>query len=117
MVLKEFLARLREKKVVMQEAQTQDRVAHTVQERKKSSNERELERFVEENRQEQIKKQLHQFRERQKTRNREVTTLDKHNIFKNHKPILQHDKKLFGMNQGNMLSQGSMLNQGGMFFE
>jgi len=55
MVLKEFLKRMKDKREGFREVQNQDRVQTMVQERKKNSNERELERFLEEERQKQIK--------------------------------------------------------------
>lgn len=115
MVLKEFLQRMREKRDGIRTAQMQDRVQTMVQERKKNANERELERYLEEDRQKMIKQQLEMYRERRKVENRKVTTLDKHNIFKNHKPILKHDKKLFGLGENSR--QNNLLNHGGMFFK
>jgi DNA-binding transcriptional regulator GbsR (MarR family) len=114
MVLKEFLKRMREKKEAFREVQTNDRVQTMVQERKKNSNERELERYMEEDRQKMIKSQLEMYRNRKKIENRKVTTLDKKNIFKNHDPILKHDEKLFGMNSHH---KNIMLHKGGMFFK
>lgn len=66
MVIKEFLQNLKnknkEKKELLKRALEQDRVQTLVEERKKNSNERELERFQEEARQEKIKTALQDFR-------------------------------------------------------
>jgi len=70
MGVKDFLQRLKEnrnkKKELLNQALEQDRVQKLVEERKKSSNERELEKFMEEERQEKIKGALKDFREKRK---------------------------------------------------
>lgn len=104
---------MKDRREGFKEVQMQDRVQTMVQERKKNSNERELERFIEEDRQKMIKQQLEMYRQRRKMQDREVTTLDKKNIFKNHEPILKHDDKLFGLKKSNQ----SMMTKGGMFFK
>ncbi len=62
MGVKEFLERMREKKrqrqEMMRQADDQIRVQHTLEERQKSANERELERFHHEDREEMIKQAL-----------------------------------------------------------
>ena len=53
-VMRKFLGKSEEREK-FSELQQEDRLQHRVQERKKNSNERELERFQEENRQKMIK--------------------------------------------------------------
>ncbi|GBE19368.1 MAG TPA: hypothetical protein ENG87_00515 [Candidatus Pacearchaeota archaeon] len=62
MTFKEIIQKIGEKnrarKELLRQADEQDRIHSTIEERKKSANERELERFMKENREEQIKGQL-----------------------------------------------------------
>ena len=75
------------------EMQKEQRAQHKLVERSKNSNERELERFQEEARQEQIKKDLADFRQqKQDDLWRGPTILDSPNIFKGHKSILTENK-------------------------
>lgn len=68
MGIRNFIEKLKDKKRFNSEqlkaAITHDRIQTVVEERKKSSNERELERFMEEDRQESIKNALTEFRKR-----------------------------------------------------
>ena len=70
MGFKEVLQRMKEKRqmrnAMLKQAQEQDRVERLIEERKKSANERELERFQNTQREEQIKEQLEDLRKREK---------------------------------------------------
>ncbi len=68
MVFREALQRMREKKEaeksLLKQAMLQDRIANTVEERKKSANLRELERLMKEKQEEEIKEHLTVMRKR-----------------------------------------------------
>lgn len=90
------------------EMQNQDRLQTKLQERKKNSNERELERFVEEERQEQIKKDLDGFRKLRQKQFFETTIFKQDDILKNDNPILK---------QKNIFLNKKMPKNKGMFFK
>jgi hypothetical protein len=66
MSFREFIAKLRERReqrnAVLKQALEEDKVRTVVEERKKSSNEREYDRFLKEEREETIKGELERFR-------------------------------------------------------
>ena len=105
MVLKELVQRIKEKRAVFKEMKDNDRMQETLQQRKKNSNERELERFMEEERQKDIIEQLKMFRSKRNEENRKQTILGNKNIFKGHTNILTDNKKLFSMHS-NLGGQG-----------
>jgi len=98
-----------------------------VEERMKSSDERELEGFYKREREKQIKRNLEEFRKQQQeeTWHPKETVLDSPNIFKGGKSIMDqdhsvldngrnilHDKKLFKVGKGIKKQK-----KGGMFFK
>ena len=87
-ILKDYLARIKEKKARGQEVEDDYEVHHKLEQKHKNSNERELERYLEEKRQEHISKQLVRFR-KQKNDSMWKTNLfkadKKHNLMKNRK--------------------------------
>lgn len=109
MVLKEIIAKMREKKERFKEMKDEDQMQETLATRKKNSNERELDRFMEEERQKEIKIQLETFRMRRKDEARKENMLKGKNIFAGHKSILTDNKKLF--------STRNNIHKGGMFFK
>jgi len=105
MGFKDFLARTMEKRRRMKEYEEDLKIQRQAQEKLKPANERELERFQEEERQEQIKKALEGYRKKQQK------DLWHSNIFKREKSILAQDKsvltdnkKLFSMRGNNLKS-------------
>jgi len=89
------------------EMQREDRLQTKIVERKKNSNERELERFQEEERQEQIKQELHRFREKKKEEFFHGPSIFKQkNLFNGPPTMLKDNKKLFGM-KDNLHGKGS----------
>jgi len=110
MAIADILKKFGLKKQKFQEAQQEDRIQNIVQERKKSSNERELDRFFEEERERKIKVDLESFREKRKEEMRETTVLNGKNIFKGHNSIL--DQPNIFANQPNIFA-----GQRGMFFK
>lgn len=81
---------------------TELREQKMVEERMKSSEERQLDRFVEDNRQEMIKRDLKKFQDARKG-----NMLNSPNIFK-HKNIFTNQPHMFGLKNN--------LNSKGMFF-
>ena len=106
-VMNKFLGRS-EKTEKFSRMQEDDRLQSKLEERKKNSNERELERFQEEDRQKMIKEQLEQFREHQKKAFWSSNIFKQDSILKDDNPILKQ-KKIFSMK-----AKG---NTGGMFFK
>lgn len=108
-MLKEILAKLRERKDSFKDAQHSDRVAELIAQRKKNSNERELEGYLEEERQKKIKLQLDYFRAKQREENRRQTVLGGKNVFSGHKSVLTENKNVFNMDNDTFKT--------GMFFK
>lgn len=63
-MIKELLEKYRRKKELQEEMENEDRISNKLIERKKNSNERELERYMEEERQKRINNQLKMFRKK-----------------------------------------------------
>lgn len=93
-MLKEFLNGLKGKSTRFKEMQTEDRLQHKLEERKKSSNERELDRFMEEEREKQIGISLNKFREMRKQEEAKQSILGGKNIFKADTTVLTNNDKL-----------------------
>jgi len=108
MNLKNILDKFREKREEFKTVQRQDKIQELVQQRKKNSNERELERFMEEERQKEIKSQLEMFRKKRAKEVNGMKILGGKNIFKGHKNILTDNKKLFGMHNDFGAAHGGM---------
>ena len=105
MGIKEFLKNRLSKTERFKEAEEERKINRLLDEREKSSNERELERYWKEKREERIKQQLDIVR-KQKTRE-----LWESNMFRNNKNIIKgHDKIMTSdnmfMGKGNMLKGG-----------
>lgn len=121
MALRDFLKRNREKKQTFRAMQDQDRMGNTIVERKKSANERELNRFIEEDREEQIKVDLEKFRARQRADMFNSNILNAPTVFDHRATIMKSDSPLKGkenngmfMGKSNMFSRGNMLDKGNM---
>ena len=104
-MLKELLNKFRERKENMNNLDQDYRINKTLEQRRKSANERELERHFEEQRQKQIALTLHQIR---KKRNEiawrgEKNILKEPNIFKNHHSILTDNPRLSIIGRGSWL--------------
>jgi len=109
MVLKQMLERFRDRRSNFKHAQVEDRTGELISERKKSANERELDRFMEEDREKQILSNLIQFRAKRAEEDRKTTVLGGKNIFTGHKSIMENNDKLFSGKMDNA--------KGGMFFK
>lgn len=109
-MIKEIIEKLRERKAKYKELDENYRLNKMLAERQKSANERELERYMEEERQARIKTELEHFRNKRKQENNNGSKMMKskyifkdngHNILKS-KNIFENQKNLFMM-KGNML--------------
>lgn len=104
-LLKNMVRNMRDKKTMLATAQSQDRVQTLVQERKKTSDERELERRLEEQRQKNITEQLRAMR---KAETRSAMTdnslLKQKNIFKGKSTMLNNNPKLFSPKHNKLIN-------------
>ncbi len=96
MALKDLIERFRSKRSLIKEMKDQDSSQELITQLKKSSNERELERFIEEERQKKIKIDLDRFRERERSEQRNMNIIKGRNIFKNDNIITRSNNKLMG---------------------
>ena len=97
----------REKKEVLRQMEIEDRARHLLEEKKMSANERELNRFMKENREEQIKTRLEEMRRARKDDiELNHNPLDTPNVTKTGRELLK-DKNLFA-GKGNIFSANSL---------
>ena len=110
-ILKNFGSGSKERKERFKELQEEDRLNEMLEDRKKSANERELERFQKEHREKQIKEALNEFRkEREYEDNFLHNPLDAPNITKGSSNLLK-EKNMFN-NKGNMFTHQEMIHKG-----
>jgi hypothetical protein len=109
-IIENMREKKREKKELMRKADEQMRVEELLQERKKSANERELERFWKEDREEMIKLQLDEMR---KKRDRDIkfghNPLNTPNIMKSKWEVMK-EKNMFN-NKSNMFSNQGFIHK------
>lgn len=95
MVLQEFLDNFMSNRQRLKEVQNEIRINNIATQRTKSANERELEKFYEDERQRMIKLKLAQIRKQQNT---ELMTgnvfSDNPNLFSGHKSVLNNDNSI-----------------------
>lgn len=111
MGIRDFLDRLRNKRTKFKEYEQDMRIQEQYEQRKKSANERELEEYLDKDREAKIKSQLERYRKREK-RDLEFghQILKTKNMFNKDSPVLLKNKNLF--------SHKSNLNTpGGLFFK
>lgn len=114
-----FISRFQNKKRDFAEMETQEKMGMMLAQKKKNSNERELERYLEEDRQANIKSMLEGYRSRRRAEDRNMNVLKGKDVFKGHKSVLSEDKSVLNngkdsfMKQGNMLSKGNILGRSG----
>lgn len=110
MKVTEFLSKALKKDERFKEVQKEMRIQRIIQERQKGANERELERFVEEERQKKIDKHLDEFRKQKQEEHWKGNNLtNQKNIFKGHQSIMENNDKLFEVKKAK--------SKGGMFFK
>ena len=110
MGFKEILNRMsekrREKKDMLKYAEEQVRVQKLIEDRTKSANERELERFMKEEREEQIKHELEfQRKKRQSEISFDHNPLDTPNVMHSDWKILKEKNQFIENNSNNLLHQ------------
>lgn len=110
----------KELKAKFKEAEQNEKIQHMLEERKKSSNQRELERYIKEKEESQIKETLDKIHDKQNKENWKGKMIfkghksilkDDMSILKNDRPIL-HKKNIFLNNKTNIPMAG-----GQMFFK
>ena len=102
---------MKEKKLKYKEFEEDMKVQETYLERKKSANERELERIKRELREKQIKSELDKWREKEKEEMRYGhQILATKNMFDKEEPIVLKEKKLF-------TGKSNLNTKGGLFFK
>lgn len=107
-MIKELIDKLRQRKERFKVIQEDDRIGEIIAQRKKNSNERELERFYEEERQKQIAAQLSSFRKQRAEEGRKDTILSQKKIFANQRNIFVGNKDLFFNDKNMFLKRGNM---------
>ena len=120
MGFKELLTKSLSRDPEFKEMQRQHRMQKMLEDREKGADERELERFYEEERQKSIKKNLEEFREAKKKEtwnpSDENQILKAKDIFKGHKSVLHQDfnvlggKKLFSGKSNSLGGKSNMMN-------
>lgn len=93
--------KIRNKREKFKEMETDERMSEKLHERKKSSDERELERFLERERQIQIKQHLAKFRDQEKKKILRSNLMDRSNMFKGKATMLNNNPSF--MSNGNVL--------------
>jgi len=123
MGLKDILAKISggssEKNEKFKEMEQEFMLRKKLEEKQKSSNERELERYIKEQREARIKLELQKFRDKQKKETwKSNTMLTKGSpILKNERPILQ-EPDVIGLMKHEHRNKSTMLNnRKGMFFK
>ncbi len=108
-MIKDIIAKLRRRRDTFKAMEDQDLMVNRIQNKKKSLNEIQLDKFQEREREEQIKMRLKQFQDRDRKIDQEANMLKAPNMFANAKnDILNED--------GNILHQKNIFtNQKSMF--
>lgn len=111
MGIRDFLDRIRQKKLKAKEYEDDMKVQERYYEKKKTSDERELERFQEEYRQKAIKAELEKFRA---ARKEDIEfghqILETKNMYEKEKPVVMKQKKIF-------TGKSNLNTKGGLFFK
>jgi hypothetical protein len=102
MGLKETLKKIFQKNERFKEMQAEVKFQKMVEDRQKSANEREIEKFLHDRREEAFKNQVREIHNMEKQKHWSGGFGMSNNIFSNHKSILSEDNHLFGM-KGNIL--------------
>ena len=99
MGIKEVLAKMAERKNKFKELEEDFQLRKKLEDRQKSANERDLERYLKEQREDEIKKSLESFRKKQADDFWASNQLSKNNMSKNQNNILKQ-KNIFKLNSG-----------------
>jgi hypothetical protein len=124
MSVKDFLDRALKKDSRFKEVEREMKIQKMIEDRMKPANERELERYLEEERQKSITKNLEEFRKLRQKEAQETTILKGKNIFKGHKNLLAQDKSILDNGKGILndkklftMGKGLKKQKGGLFFK
>lgn len=116
MGIRDFLDRLRAKKMKYKEYSEDMKIQEQFAERKKSANERELERYINEAREKEIKIELDKWRKRAKHESEfGHQILNTKNMFSHEKPTMLRQKRIFM--KGNPVQNKAVNQPGGLFFK
>jgi homoserine dehydrogenase len=100
MTISDIIKKFTHKDDEYKQAEKELKINKTLETRQKNSNERELDKYHEEDRQEQIKKELEYYRKKKKDELwHGKSLLAGKNIFKGHKSILSQDKNILTNNK------------------
>lgn len=102
-------------KAKLKQAQEEDKIMNVIEERKKSANQRELERWHKEQQEKYIKEELdkiHKQNNKELWRSKNSILAQKTNILKDDRPILK-EKNIFMDNRNDI----PFVKKGGMFFK
>lgn len=111
MGIRDFLNRIREKRLRYKQYSEDMKVQEDYEQRKKTANERELERFMEEERQKKVKMALDGYRKKtayEMEHNHQI--LNTKNMFNGEKPVVMKQKSLFS-------GKSNLNTPGGLFFK
>lgn len=108
-MLKELLSRMGSGNAKMKEYEEDMKVQRLAGQKLKSSNERELERFMEEDRQRMINNTLAEYRKRKMHESWNGNVFDNKNVFLNHKSVLSQDKNVLDNGQISFIKRGNLV--------
>lgn len=94
-LLQRAMAKFRERNRRVGDIEDEYRAQNRAREKMMSSDERELERFIEEQRQKDIKAELAYFRKKKEEQERRCFMLDKKNIFNGQKNLFNRQRNIF----------------------
>lgn len=92
-MLQDFLQRWKERRQKFKDAQEEQNIQRKLQERQLSSNERELNGYLKEEREKQIKNAVEQFRKKKNDELWHKNVIKQKNLFKGQKSIMRNDRK------------------------
>ena len=94
-LLQNAMAKFRERNRRVGDIEDEFRAQQKAREKMLTSDERELERFIEEQRQRDIKAELEYFRKKKEAEERRTFMLDKKNIFNKQKNLFNKQRNIF----------------------
>jgi len=94
-IVNNIISKLKHKKERLEEVQQEGRIQEKVAERKLSANEREYNGYMEERRQDAIKRALQKIRHQKRDEFWHKDIISQKNLFTNQKNIFKNQKKLF----------------------
>jgi len=115
MAIKEFLNKFKERKQKFQTIEEDNQIDRLVIQKQKSSNERELEKLMERDRQDAISEELKKRRRQETAQMFSGNIFKGENVFKGHKSVLHEDKSVLTNNPHSMMGRSMFFAKGGMF--